>query len=394
MTPIARFAAAAEVLDRWLGGTPAERALTDWARGARYAGSGDRAAVRDHVYEVLRRYGTCRAAAGFGEDEPQAIDGRALILGLVRLGQRDPANVFTGEGHALAPLSAAERAREPLDFDPERNVPAWLRPALKDRFGAAYAAFLDTQGVRAPVWLRVNLRRARRDEVVAALVAERIEATGAESCTTAIMVSAGERKLRQATAYCDGLVEPQDLSVQIAIAETAWPLSGKILDYCAGGGGKALALADRTDARVYAHDAVPRRMADLQPRADRAGVRITELSTDALDREGPFDLVLTDVPCSGSGTWRRDPEAKWRLTPERLEELITLQAEILDAAARLVGPGGRLVYMTCSLLRAENEAQIDSFHDRHSGWQTLSNRQDTPLTASDGFFSATLSRSN
>ena len=152
-----------------------------------------------------------------------------------------------------------------------------------------------------------------------------------------------------------------------------------------GGGGKTLAIADRSAASLFAHDAVPVRMTDLPARAARAGISCTLLATDDLPRHAPFDAVLCDVPCSGSGTWRRDPEAKWRLTPDRLAELGQLQRQIVTDAARLVAPGGRFVYMTCSLLRAENEAVIeDTLLAR--GWTLLQTRRYTPLDASDGFF--------
>jgi 16S rRNA (cytosine967-C5)-methyltransferase len=161
-----------------------------------------------------------------------------------------------------------------------------------------------------------------------------------------------------------------------------------VLDYCAGGGGKALALAAR-GAAVTAHDADPGRMRDLPARAARAGARVEIEAAPA----GAFDLVLCDAPCSGSGTWRRAPEAKWRLTPERLAALTELQAQILDQAAPLVAPGGALAYATCSLLEAENGAQTADFLARHPGWQLENERRLTPLEGGDGFYLALLRRS-
>ncbi len=389
MTPSARYGAAIGILDAWRAGQAVEQALTQWGRGARYAGSKDRAAVRDHVYDVLRRAGSC-AAAGGGED------GRALVLGLVRLQGGDPGAVFTGTGHAPGPLTALERAGADAAADPSRasrpsrDVPDWTLPLLRVRAPEAFDALLESFTHRAPLWLRVNRRRGGRDAAQAALAAEGIATRPHPLVDTALEVTEGARRLRLSAAYETGLVEPQDLSVQGAIARVGWPQAGRILDYCAGGGGKALAIADRTDARVCAHDANPRRMADLEPRARRAGVRIDSLPRDALPAAGPFDLVLTDVPCSGSGTWRRDPEAKWRLTPAALSGLVTVQAGILHAAAALVRPGGQLVYMTCSLFEAENEAQVATFLARHPDWRCAARHLDTPLTASDGFFSATL----
>lgn len=384
MQTAARYSAAIEILDTWLGGFPVEQALTRWARGARYAGSKDRAAVRDHVYDVLRQKGVC-AAAG-------SETGRGLILGLLRVQGGTVSEVFTGEGHAPSLLSPKEASASELPYDPAMNVPDWTLPLLEARSPGALPALLETFSHRAPMWLRVNLRRGSRDAAADALAKDGLITRAHADVATALEVTQGGRRLRQTAAYDDGLVEPQDLSVQWAIQRITWPVSGQILDYCAGGGGKALAIADQSDATIFAHDALPRRMADLEPRATRANVRITQVAPDGLSARGPFDVVLTDAPCSGSGTWRRDPEAKWRLTPQALEDVTKLQAEVMDQAAELVSPGGRLVYMTCSLFRAENEAQISAFLVRNPGWQAGAAHVDTPLTASDGFFSAEVIR--
>lgn len=381
MTPAARYGAAIGVLDAWLSGVPVEQALTNWARGARYAGSGDRAAVRDHVYDVLRARGSC-AAVGRG------ASGRALVLGLMRLQGGAPDALFTGEGHAPAPLDDEERKPGPTP-DATVDVPGWTLPLLEARMGPDLAALLQAFRRRAPLYLRVNLRRADRATALARLAQDGITAEGDPGCATALLVTEGARRVKSSAAFRDGLVEPQDLSVQRALAAVDWP-AGRILDYCAGGGGKALAIADATAARVLAHDALPRRMADLAPRAARAGVVIDQLETRALARHAPFDAVLCDVPCSGSGTWRRDPEAKWRLTPERLVALESLQARILSDAAALVRPAGLLVHMTCSLFHTENERQVERFLAGHPAWRVEDMGAESPLTASDGFFRASL----
>ncbi|MDG3039985.1 RsmB/NOP family class I SAM-dependent RNA methyltransferase [Roseicyclus marinus] len=381
MTPGARLAAAMAILDAWIAGAAAEQALTNWARGARYAGSGDRAAVRDHVYDVLRARGTC-AALGGGEDA------RALVIGLLRMQGLDPDSLFDGQGHAPAPLSEAERAG---GAPPEAtaDVPDWTLPMLEARVGGDLAQLMSRLRDRAPVYLRVNLRRCDRAAAIAGLARDEVGAEEITDCATALVVTSGARRIKSAAAYRDGLVELQDLSVQRALAAVDWP-GGRILDYCAGGGGKALAIADRTAGQVFAHDANPGRMADLGPRAERAGVAIQQVAGAALARMGRFEAVLCDVPCSGSGTWRRDPEAKWRLTPARLDALLGVQAAILTEAAPLVTPGGMLVYMTCSLFPCENEAQVERFLAAHPGWSLDRAGCDTPLTASDGFFHTVL----
>ncbi|WP_375552572.1 RsmB/NOP family class I SAM-dependent RNA methyltransferase [Rhodophyticola porphyridii] len=385
MTPEARYAAAMTVLDRWLQDVPVEKALTGWARGARYAGSKDRAAVRDHVFDVLRCRGRCAALGG-------AETGRGLVLGLIRLNGLPPEAIFTGQGFAPPALSPAEASTPTPAPDVLADLPGWLSPALRQSFGADLADLARAMGQRAPVHLRANLRKTTVDEAVALLTSSGIGARAVPGCETAIEVISGARGVRHTQAYLDGLVELQDLSVQRACAAVDWPVDGRILDYCAGGGGKALAIAARSDAEISVHDANPARMADLPARAGRAGVRLIARETSALTGAGPFDLVLADVPCSGSGTWRRDPEAKWRLTPERLADLRRLQSDILDRAARLVRPGGSLVYMTCSLLQSENEEQVEAFLACTPGWVLTGRHIETPLTASDGFFMAELTQ--
>lgn len=174
----------------------------------------------------------------------------------------------------------------------------------------------------------------------------------------------------------------------------ALPLAAdqRVLDYCAGGGGKTLAMAGQAAARFYAHDISSARMHDLPARAKRAGVKVDLLGTPALAKAGPFDLVFADAPCSGSGSWRRAPEAKWALTPDRLAELCAIQAQIMDQASALVATEGCFAYATCSLLEAENAAQVAGFLARHPGWTLLSSRVLTPLDGGDGFYIAVLKR--
>lgn len=381
MTPAARAAAALQALDAILRGEPAEAQLTRWARASRFAGSGDRAAVRDLVYDALRRRRS-RAALG-GAD-----DGRGLILGACRETGIDPDTIFTGQGHAPAPLTPAERAggRAPTPLE-ATDLPDWIAKALAADLGADFPPVAQALRNRAPVWLRVNLSRAMPGTAQAALAADGIAAEPDPRCATALRVTAGERRLQSSAAYRAGLAELQDLSPQMACAALEVAPGTTVLDYCAGGGGKALALAAR-GARVTAWDAAPARMRDLPVRAARAGVTIAVAGTGG--PRGLFDLVVTDVPCSGSGTWRRTPDAKWRLSPEDLAHLTRTQADILGRAAAHVRPGGTLAYMTCSLLARENQGQVARFLNTHPGFSLDHAATWTPLTASDGFFLARL----
>ena len=380
----ARYQAAIEVLDQITAGLAAERALTQWARSSRFAGSKDRAAVRDHVYDVLRNRGRAAHLGG-------AETGRALILGLLRLQGVDVDQVFTGQGHAPAPLDSTDAALPETPAVIACDTPDWLREKLAPVFGSALDDVLALMGGRAPVYLRVNLKKADRDDCIAQLGGEEITAIAVTGSQTALEVTQGTRKLRNSAAYLDGLIEFQDLSVQLAVEQVAWPQTGRVLDYCAGGGGKALAIAALSDARIDVHDAKPERMVDIPMRAQRAGLDLRAVEGKDL-AAGGYDLVLCDVPCSGSGTWRRDPEARWRLDAEGLAYLCTLQAEILDQAVVYLGENGRLVYMTCSLLAEENEAQIEGFLSRHPDFSLVQEVRFDPRAQSDGFYMAELSR--
>lgn len=382
MTPGARLQAAAEVLDRIAAGTPAEQALLGWSRGARYAGSKDRAAVRDHVFDVLRRWRST-AAQGGGES------GRARLIGLLRQQQVAPDSLFTGDGHAPAALTAEEQAGGRLPEGAEaRDLPDWIDALLTDSLGEEAAAAAEALRERAPVFLRVNGLRGDLAAAQGALAGEGIETRTHPLASGALEVTEGARRIALSQAFAEGLVELQDVASQAVVEALPLAPGLRVLDYCAGGGGKALAMAARTGGEVAAHDADPRRMSDLPARAKRAGARIQAVASP----KGSYDLVLCDVPCSGSGAWRRAPEGKWRLTPERLEELTKVQAGILDIAARLVTPGGLLAYATCSMLAVENAAQIEAFLARHPGWTLEQQRQFLPGDGGDGFFSAQLRR--
>jgi len=388
MTPASRLSAAIDILDRVLSGTPAELALTQWARGNRYAGSGDRLALRDLVYDALRRR---RSAAWVGGGRET---GRALVLGTLRLAGQDPAPLFTGERFAPAPMTGDDAGRALSDApDAIRlDVPDWLLPRLRTDLGDAADEVLEVMRHRAPVWLRVNSRRASVAAVAEALRAEGIGTRPHDHFKFALEATDNARKARSSQAFSEGLFEFQDAHSQ-AMTLLLGEVGGlPVLDYCAGGGGKALHLAD-LGARVTAHDADPKRMRDLPARAARARVAIATAATAALPGLGPWPLVLVDAPCSGSGTWRRDPEGKWALTPDRLAGLLEAQDSVLDAASAQVAPGGRLAWVTCSLLAAENRGRIEAFLARQRGWKGTALRQFMPGASGDGFSIEILARS-
>lgn len=356
MTPAARVQAAIEVLDLVIAaaqaqGAPADRLLTDWFRTRRFAGSGDRRAVRELVYRAIRACGEVPA------------NGRAAML-LLAESDAALASLFDGSRHAPEPIRPGEPVAAP------GIAPDWLARALAASGidGAEAQALLD----RAPLDLRVNALKAGRERLDLPVPAEPTAAPHG------LRVASG-MPVEQWPAFLDGLIEVQDTGSQLACEAVMAAPGETVIDLCAGAGGKALALAAAMDnrGRIVASDTDRARLSRLAPRAARAGATIIEtvlLDPGREDRaladwQGRADAVLVDAPCSGTGTWRRNPEARWRLRSAELDRIAALQARLIDLAARLVGPGGRLVFVTCSLLDAEGRAQAEGFLSRHPEWR-------------------------
>ncbi len=385
MTPAARVAAAAELLDEVLRGQPAERVLTRWGRRSRFAGSRDREAVRDLVFDALRRR---RSYATLGGAET----GRGLMLGALRAAGTDPDEIFTGQGHAPDRLTDIER--DPSPRPPSRcealDCPDWLWPRLERSLGDRVEPVLSALRQRAPVTVRVNLRKTNPEAAARQLAEGGIGCRPGPLSPTALVLTENARALQRSAAYADGLVELQDAASQAAADCIPVPDGARVLDLCAGGGGKTLALAGRADAIFHAHDADPDRMKDLPARAARAGVAVEVLDRAAVSELAPFDVVVVDAPCSGSGAWRRSPEAKWRLTADRLDELVRVQGGLLAQAAELTAAGGVLAYITCSLLEDENEGAISAFLEASPDWSREHARRFLPDEGGDGFYVAIL----
>ena len=389
MTPAARLQAAIEVLDEVVAsardeGPPADTIVTRYFKQRRYAGSKDRRAVRELVFRAIRRTA----------ERPGS--GRAAILGVV------------ADEPAMRDLFGEPRGPEPLTEGEETAkagyVPEWLVPELSPLVGEGeWPVLLE----RAPVDLRANVARTSRDELLPPLDG----AVPTPLSPWGIRL-APDSRIDDHPAFQAGLVEVQDEGSQL-IAFACAPENGqRLLDLCAGAGGKALALAAAAPgATILATDSNRQRLSKLGPRADRAGAQIeTRLLNppkeleELSDWKEHADLVLVDSPCSGSGTWRRNPEGRWRLTPGRLDRVIALQERLLGIGAELVKPGGALVYAVCSILSREGAGQIDGFLGPRSSWIS----EETPMTSgrsdgagrlltpghdgTDGFFVARLRR--
>lgn len=387
MTPAARHAAAIDILDRWRDGQAVEAALTSWSRASRYAGSKDREAVRDIVFRALRQW---RSASGLGG----GLSGRSLVLGMARADGNAPEG-WTGEKYTPVPLSDDERAlfdapMPDLARAERLDCPDWLLPRFEAALGDKTDASLALMRDRAPAFARVNLAKTTVAHAIDDLAAEMITAVPHPLARTALELTENPRRLRNAEAYLEGYVELQDVASQAITLDfmRQIPQGATVLDYCAGGGGKALALA-ALGVSVTAHDVAPARMRDLPVRAARAGAKIEVLSGTPT---GDWQAILADAPCSGSGSWRRTPEAKWAFSPERLTELMALQDQILADCAALTAPSGVLGYATCSILREENEERVKAFLLANPGWRSVFQRRLGPLDGGDGFFLAVLQR--
>lgn len=392
MTPSARLSAAISLLDDILTGEPAERVLTRWARRNRYAGSKDRAAVRDVVFDCLRQKRSFQHISGAGT-------GRGLVIAHQFKAGEDLAALFDLARFAPAPLSDDEVARlNASDADAPLPVifdfPDFLLPELMRSLGNDLPTVMEAMQQRAPVDLRVNRLKASMDEAERMLARDLIFTEPHPLSSDALRITQNPRKLAQSLAYSYGLVELQDVSSQ-AVAKFCGASAGMtVLDYCAGGGGKTLALAAamKGDGKLMAHDINPHRMKDLPQRASRAGAEVQVLTNDELLRRNPScDLVVVDAPCTGTGAWRRNPDAKWRMDQELVSKMTALQSEILDIAAQFVKPGGTLVYATCSILQSENGDQVRAFEKR-SGWQMESEISLTPVQGGDGFYCSRITK--
>ncbi len=355
MTPQARVQAAIEILDLVIaaacaGGASADRIIADWFRSRRFAGSGDRRAVRDLAYGAIRACGEV------------PVSGRAAML---RLAQGEPAlaALFDGSRHAPAPVAQGEPVAD------GGVAPAWLAAALAASGieGAAAAALLD----RAPLDIRVNTLKASRDALALPAAGEPLRAANGLRLPHGTAVE-------QWDAYKQGLIEVQDGGSQLTCEAVAAAPGEAVIDLCAGAGGKTLALAAAMQGRgrLIACDTDRGRLSRLIPRAERAGAGGIETrllnpgrEDEALvDLLGRADAVLVDAPCSGTGTWRRNPEARWRLSAREVARYAQIQERLLALAAGLVRPGGRLVFVTCSLLDAEGADRAEAFLAAHPGW--------------------------
>lgn len=414
MTPFARIQAAIDIVAEILEtDRPAEGIVSAYCRARRFMGSKDRQAISGRVWRIVRSY---HRLSWWAKRTETPADARIFVIADLMFGGEHNARsldaAFSGDRFAPDTLMPFERkfadaiegqALDHPDMDARTRAecPDWafdgLQAALGDKFDQEMRATLTP----APVDLRVNLLKATRDEVLEVLERDGFEAAPGRLSPFAIRL-AGRPQISQHPLYHDGVIEIQDEGSQM-VAVLADPKPGEqVADYCAGAGGKTLAMGAmmKNKGRIVALDVLGRRLESGRERFRRAGLHnvetreLSETGDKFVKRHaGHFDLVLVDAPCSGTGTWRRDPDRRWRAMGPKLPELVALQADILHRAQKMVKPGGRLVYATCSMLAEENDRQADVFLAAHPEFESARRLTLTPARDdTDGFFAAVMIR--
>jgi len=399
MTPAARLSAAIEVFaDIEARRRPAAQGLKDWGLAHRFAGSGDRAAIAGLVYDALRRKAS--SAWIMGADTP-----RAVLLGMLAreraMSVEAIAKLSDGARFAPEPLSDDEHARlraASLEGAPEHvlgDYPEWLDAPLAAAFGESRAEEGAALASRAPLDLRVNTLKASRDEAADAIGELKPQPTRWSPIGLRVIIAPDAKSpaVHAEPAFLKGQIEIQDEGSQLAALLAGAKPGEQVIDLCAGAGGKTLALAATMDnqGQIFATDTDKRRLAPIHDRIERAGARNIQVITQRTDKDmladlaGTADLVLIDAPCTGTGAWRRNPDAKWRVRPGALAERLKDQAEALDHAATLVKPGGRIAYITCSVLDDENGAQVRGFAGRHPEFTVVPPAEVTNALGDRGF---------
>ena len=420
MTPGARVQGAIDLLSAIAGWEkPADAVASAWFRARRFIGGGDRREISGRVWNIIRDWR--KLTWRLRSEQPQLLVAAALLLegmplarveALYNGGPHSPPPLTEAERATLRPLEGASRLHPRMPDDVRLEVPAWILPRLSERFGVDTQAELAALLAEAPLDLRVNLLKADRERARAALAAEGIEAAPTPCSPWGLRV-AGRKLVVTGAAFREGLVEIQDEGSQLVALLAGAAPGMRVLDYCAGAGGKTLALAMTmaNKGHVVAADVSAPRLDGAVRRLRRAGVHNVERHLMepgdkwAKRRAGSFDRVLVDAPCTGTGTWRRNPDARLRLAETDLLELVAKQGVILAAAARLVRPGGRLVYAVCSVLAEEGEGQVERFLVAEPAFRLVPaaaawpGAPTTPYLATtprrhgmDGFFAAVLER--
>lgn len=378
MKPAAQVQATIELLNELAAsGYPADRIMAQYFRSNRYIGSKDKAAISEYFYTVLRsKLGYQYLLQQQGVD----VQSRSLVAVMLKEQGQDISTLFNGEQYSPAVFSSEELSKlQAIEFADlaqapqhvQLGVPEWLAPKLQASLGACYEQEMRATNNRATTDIRINTLKTDLQSTLNELQSAGFSLEPGNLSPWCLRFS-GRVGLFGMKRFNQGWFEVQDQGSQVLALVSGVKAGDRVVDFCAGAGGKTLAMAAMMDNKgsIDACDVHTGRLKQLSKRAKRAGahnIRVHALSSECdkwvKKHQGQADVVLIDAPCSGTGTWRRSPDSRWNFQPENLENLMQLQQSILQSASRLVRPGGRLLYATCSLLREENEAQIDEFLD-------------------------------
>ena len=396
-----RASAAIFILDEFLAGQNLNAILSRWAKSNRYAGSSDREAIRNIVFDILRVKKTFTFIL---RKEKQLTNGRALVFLYAVLHSMPLNDIFTGQKYGPDKLNVYEKeffeiAKKNNDrgFELVDNIPDFLIAEFKRSLRSKFNNVMRLLEKRAPVSIRVNTLKSDMSSILEVLSLEGIEGKISQKVRYGIEIVGNPRRLTQIQIFKDGYFEVQDLHSQKIIEGLPINEDTNILDYCAGAGGKILGIACllKGNGRFFVHDIDKNKLIEADLRAERAGIKLKRFNSDNMQmHHNSFEYILADVPCSGSGAWRRNPQQKWRITPDSLKEILNRQITILNEVKDLVKKSGFLFYITCSFLKIENEDVVDKFLIQNKNF-SLSNKKNIFIDAhGDGFFCAALQKKN
>jgi len=385
----ALYQATIDILDLYLSSFKLEAALKYWSNKNRYAGSSDRRHIRNITFDIIRQKHSCAFVGG-------GLSGRKLVMGYLILKDLDLSSVFTGLKFAPKEITKIERRFLIFSYETikvyELDCPTWLVPIIKNSLSENFNNYLYLMRTRALVQLRINKHKTCRKNVLTLLRNEEIEVVPNKLISSGINVLNGAHKILRSSLFFDGLIEFQDVGSQLVSQMIEIEEGDQVLDLCAGSGGKTLAVASEANKVAYysAWDEDLNRMDDLENRANRAGIKISKLLNKPV--QNIYDKVIIDAPCSGSGSWRRNPQGKWDLSLDKLRLYIDIQKRLILDAFKLLKQGGQVIYITCSVLDIENEKLLEELILADGTFYKEKTLNLLPTYQNDGFFAAILKK--
>ena len=378
-----------EILDTYLNEAKIDFVLRKWAIKHRFAGSSDRRKIKDIIFDIIRQKKSCEHVGG-------GFSGRNLLIGYLKLKGTELSSVFDNSKFGPEELTIKEQNIN-VDFSNLSNIyeldfPSWLIPILRRSLLNEFSNVVKTLRNRSHIQLRVNLKKISRLNVMKKLQKNNIECEINELCSTALNVLNGAQYILTSSCFENGFVELQDAGSQLVSELIEINYNDKVLDMCAGAGGKSLAIScgAELDATYFAWDINFDRMKDIDARSKRAGVKIEKVIK--LSSKSVYNKIIIDAPCSGSGSWRRDPEGKWRLDEDILDNYVKTQKELILKGLKLLAPRGQILYITCSILDIENDKLIDDLISSVLSLKLVRSISLVPSSKSDGFYGAVLEK--